>query len=108
MKKLILICLITFGCKKQQPLIDAIAEGAKLTKADAGKQVNDWGGVWWLIGNQFTDSLVIEFKTIKFDTTYYESNSQLFNPVLKHKNPYIWKDDFLVLTVNGRQYTFRH
>jgi hypothetical protein len=90
MKKLLIIFLIISGCKKE-PLIDAIKDGAKLTKADAGIYV----GIWW--SEDCQDSLVINCSMVKNDSVYYESNMPQFNNDLTHVNGYKQPDDNLVL-----------
>lgn len=44
MKKLLIILVLFASCKKSK-LIDAVGDGAKLTKADAGKPIKTYEGV---------------------------------------------------------------
>lgn len=102
MKKLILISILLMGCKKIE-LKDAVSEGAKLTKADAGKSV--YSGVWW--SESMRDSLVIEVKCIKFDSVFYTSNMGWFDSQLTHRIGFEPKDDNLILKNGLQEYKFR-
>lgn len=75
------------------------------------KQVycNDFAGTWHCLNDStIKDSLVIDVISQSNDTTYYKSNIQYFNQALKHKCPYKWQDDYLHLTVNGKEYLFTY
>lgn len=100
MKKLFLIPIL-FGCKKPQPvLIDAIKDGAKLTKADAGYYV----GTWW--SEQSKDSLVINLDCIKNDSVYYISSFPEYAVLLTHSVNFKPKDDNLFL--DGKIWRLEH
>ena len=98
MKKLILILLLT-GCKKVE-LIDAIKDGAKLTKADAGYYV----GTWW--SEQSVDSLVINVDCIVYDSVYYRTNMSKYDKHLTHSVNFKPKDDNLFL--DGKVWRIEH
>ena len=98
MKKLI-FCLLLVGCKKTV-LIDAIASGAKLTKADAGYYV----GTWW--SEKSVDSLVIGISFVKSDSVYYTSNMPQFDSELTHVVGFKPKDDNLIL--DGKVWRIEH
>ena len=97
MKKIIL-CLLLVGCKKVT-LIDAIAAGAKLTKADAG-----YIGTWW--SEQSKDSLVVTFDCVVKDSIYYNSNMPQLNKGLTHCVDFKPKDDNLFL--DGKVWRIQH
>jgi len=88
MKRLLILLLLS-SCKKIE-LIDAIKDGAKLTKADAG-----YVGTWW--SEQNKDSLVINLSMIKKDSVYYISNMPWFDKSLTHVVGFKQKDDNLEL-----------
>ena len=97
MKKLILILLLT-GCKKVE-LIDAIKDGAKLTKADAG-----YVGTWW--SEESIDSLVVTFDYVVKDSIYYNSNIPKLDKGLTHSVNFKPKDDNLEL--DGKVWRMEH
>lgn len=97
-----LILIILMGCKKID-LKDAVSDGAKLTKADAGKSV--YSGTWW--SESLSDSLVINVKHVKFDSVFYTSNMWWFDWQLTHKLGFEPKDDNLILKNGSREYKFR-
>lgn len=88
-KCFVLALLFLTSCHKVE-LIDAIAAGAKLTKADAG-----YVGTWW--SEQSKDSLVISTAIIKKDSVYYVSNMPQFDKGLTHSIDFKPKDDNLEL-----------
>jgi hypothetical protein len=97
MKKLVILILIT-GCKKMK---DPISDGAKLTKADAGKL----SGIWW--SEKVKDSLVISFDFVKDDSVHYRSNMIKFDSQLTHHLNYEPTDENLKLKDESGEYSFR-
>jgi hypothetical protein len=91
-KCFVLSIVLLTSCHKVE-LIDAIKDGAKLTKADAG--ISIYQGVWW--SEKSKDSLVIQSIGIKRDSVYYISNMSAFDKRLTHVVGYKQKDDNLEL-----------
>lgn len=100
MRIIILFIALLCSCSKQvkQPI-----------KANEVKYCNDFAGTWICLNDtSIKDSLVIDVSNQIDDTTYYKSNIPFFAPVLKHKCPYKWQDDYLHLTINNKKYLFTY
>ena len=102
MKKLLIILVLFASCKKSK-LIDAVGDGAKLTKADAGKPIKTYEGVWW--SESFKDSLVIKVKSIT-DSARYKTNMPIFDSKITHHINYEPTDDNL--RIDGYSFRLQH
>lgn len=100
MKKLLILILLA-GCKKIE-MRDPITDGAKLTKADAGR-ITNYSGTWW--SEAVKDSLVIELRSIT-DSVRYRSNMPQADPGLTHSIDFVPKDEQLF--VLGTYWRIQH
>jgi hypothetical protein len=99
MKKLLIIPILFFSCRK----IDYDPKTVDVTKT-----CNNWQGIWWSVDGSFKDSLVISFDKMIGDTVYYRSNISYFDGYLKHKCPYKFTDDNLIIKKRNESYEFRY
>lgn len=83
-------------------MCDAVSDGAKLTKSDAGK-FKTLEGIWWC--ENLKDSLVIQVKFIS-DSVYYKTNMTKFDSKLTHVIGYEQPDDNLNL--DGYSFRLQH
>lgn len=98
---MLLITIVFAGCKKID-LKDPITDGAKLTKADAGR-ITNYSGTWW--SESVKDSLVIELRSIA-DSVRYKSNMPKADPGLTHSIDFVPKDEQLF--VLGTYWRIQH